>query len=285
LVQPGNTITRFVLASESCAIKTIGGEYVREVRAGEIVRIDANGIDSFIGRTPSPAPALCVFEYVYFSRPDSKLEGQLIHRVRQRLGEQLAEEFPPPPPIPGKELCVIGVPDSSLPAAIGYAVKCGLPYSEGLCKNRYIHRTFIQPSDQLRKLGISLKFNPLSENIRGRRVIMVDDSIVRGSTVRSLITLIRNAGAAEVHVRISSPPVRHPCYMGVDMATYEQLVGHGRTVEEVREYIGADSLGYLSHDGMMKAVRQGLSDPEAEPMGGHCSACFSGKYPLAINDW
>eukprot|EP01113_Clastostelium_recurvatum_P042094 TRINITY_DN6788_c0_g1_i2.p1 TRINITY_DN6788_c0_g1~~TRINITY_DN6788_c0_g1_i2.p1 ORF type:complete len:636 (-),score=176.85 TRINITY_DN6788_c0_g1_i2:19-1845(-) len=281
-VPADTTITRYILASESCAIKTIGGEYVREVKPGEIVRIDEKGLTSFIGRAPSPSPALCVFEYVYFSRPDSKLEGQLIHRVRQRLGEQLALESPPPK---GDDVCVIGVPDSSLPAALGYAQKAGVPYSEGLCKNRYIHRTFIQPSDQLRKLGISLKFNPLTENIRGRKIVMVDDSIVRGSTVRSMITLLRNAGAVEVHVRISSPPVRHPCYMGVDMSTYDQLVGHNRTEEQVREYIGADSLGYLTHDGMMKAVHQGLQDKEAEPVGGHCSACFTGAYPLDINDW
>eukprot|EP01112_Ceratiomyxa_fruticulosa_P008901 TRINITY_DN2310_c0_g1_i2.p1 TRINITY_DN2310_c0_g1~~TRINITY_DN2310_c0_g1_i2.p1 ORF type:complete len:548 (-),score=87.49 TRINITY_DN2310_c0_g1_i2:130-1773(-) len=285
---PENIITRYMLASESCAIKTIGGTFLRDVRPGEIIRIDDSGLNSFVGRKPSPTAALCVFEYVYFSRPDSLLEGQLIHRVRQRLGEQLAIEAPPPPATPrgsGKELCVIGVPDSSLPAAIGFALKMGLPYMEGLCKNRYIHRTFIQPTDQLRKLGISLKFNPLTENIQGRRVIMVDDSIVRGNTIKNIILLIRNAGALEVHVRISSPPIRHPCFMGIDMATYDQLIGHNRTVEEIREFIGADSLGYLSHEGMMTAVKKGLSDSNSEPIGGHCSACFSGIYPVALDDW
>lgn len=283
-----------MVASETCAIATIGGKYVREVLPGEIVRLDAKGITSFVGRAPSPSPALCVFEYVYFSRPDSLLQNQLIHRVRQRLGEQLAIEAPPPPPKiqaggegkgpvpPPAELCVIGVPDSSLPAAIGYASKCGITYSEGLTKNRYIHRTFIQPTDYLRKLGVRLKFNPLTDNITGKRVVLIDDSIVRGNTITALVSLIRGAGAIEVHVRISSPPVRHPCFMGIDMATYEQLVSHNTTNEDICKLIGADSLAYLSHEGMMRAVEAGLS--EEDKKSGHCSACFTGKYPLAL-DW
>ncbi len=164
-----------------------------------------------------------MFEYVYFARPDSLLEGQLTHQIRQKLGNLLAREAPPPPPLEANknaELSVIGVPDSSLPAAIGYARQIGVPYTEGLVKNRYIHRTFIQPSDHLRKLGVSLKFNPLVENVVGRRVVLVDDSIVRGNTIKALVGLLRGAGAVEVHVRISSPPVRHPCFMGIDMATY-----------------------------------------------------------------
>jgi len=276
-------ITRYVIASETCAISTIGGQYVREVLPGEIVRIDGNGISSFVGRAPSPSPALCSFEYVYFSRPDSLLQGQLIHRVRQRLGEQLAIEAPPPTlpaDSPQSQICVIGVPDSSLPAAIGYANKCGIPYSEGLCKNRYIHRTFIQPSDHLRKLGVRLKFNPLADNIRGKRVVLVDDSIVRGNTISALVSLIRGAGAIEVHVRISSPPVRHPCFMGIDMATYEQLTSHNHTIEQVQALIGADSLAYLSHEGMINAIKL---PGEEKPT--YCSACFTGKYPLKINDW
>lgn len=220
-----DTVTRYVLASETCAINTIGGQFLREVRPGEIVRIDASGLHSFMGRAPAPQSAFCVFEYVYFARPDSLLEGQLVHQVRQKLGTQLAIEAPPPPAAlspehKDAELCVIGVPDSSLPAAIGYAKKCGIPYSEGLVKNRYIHRTFIQPSDYLRKLGVSLKFNPLTENISGKRVVLIDDSIVRGNTIKALVSMLRGAGAVEVHVRISSPPVRHPCFMGIDMATY-----------------------------------------------------------------
>lgn len=295
----GEVIKRYVVASETCAIATIGGKYVREVLPGEIVRLDAKGLHSFIGREQSPSPALCVFEYVYFSRPDSLLQNQLIHKVRQKLGEQLAIEAPPPPPKatekeqPAPELCVIGVPDSSLPAAIGYANKCGINYSEGLTKNRYIHRTFIQPTDYLRKLGVSLKFNPLTDNIAGKRVVLVDDSIVRGNTITALVSMIRGAGATEVHVRISSPPVRHPCFMGIDMATYEQLAGHNHTVEEICKLIGADSLAYISHEGMMRAVRagplaeNGSSDKDeknAKKNDGHCSACFTGNYPLKL-EW
>jgi amidophosphoribosyltransferase len=220
-----DTVTRYVIASETCAINTIGGQFLREVLPGEIVRIDEKGLHSFVGRKPAENSAFCVFEYVYFARPDSILQGQLVHQVRQKLGTQLAIEAPPPSaPVTkageGAELCVIGVPDSSLPAAIGYAKHCGIPYSEGLTKNRYIHRTFIQPSDYLRKLGVSLKFNPLAENVTGKRVVLIDDSIVRGNTIKALVSMLRGAGAVEVHVRISSPPVRHPCFMGIDMATY-----------------------------------------------------------------
>lgn len=280
-----DTVTRYVIASETCAINTIGAQFLREVLPGEIVKIDATGLHSFVGRAPAPVPAFCVFEYVYFARPDSILQGQLVHLVRQKLGTQLAIEAPPPsaPVVPsaaGSEICVIGVPDSSLPAAIGYAKECGIPYSEGLVKNRYIHRTFIQPSDYLRKLGVSLKFNPLAENIKGKRVVLIDDSIVRGNTIKALVTMIRGAGAVEVHVRISSPPVRHPCFMGIDMATYEQLTSHNLTNDQVQELIGADSLMYISHEGMMKVVEEG-----SKQMNGHCSACFNGKYPVKIDDW
>eukprot|EP01111_Echinosteliopsis_oligospora_P017772 TRINITY_DN7829_c0_g1_i1.p1 TRINITY_DN7829_c0_g1~~TRINITY_DN7829_c0_g1_i1.p1 ORF type:complete len:270 (-),score=48.18 TRINITY_DN7829_c0_g1_i1:53-862(-) len=267
------------------------------------------GLHSFMGRPPSDNPAFCVFEYVYFARPDSVLEGQLVHKVRQRLGTQLAVEAPPPPYRALKEgevapkICVIGVPDSSLPAAIGYAKRCGLTYSEGLTKNRYIHRTFIQPSDYLRKLGVALKFNPLAENIRGKRIVLIDDSIVRGNTIKALVAMIRGAGAVEVHVRISSPPVKHPCFMGIDMATYEQLTSHNLNNEEVLKLIGADSLAYLTHEGMMKVVQEEINfgnaitetevtsptqsswrAAEEKRKVGHCSACFTGEYPLQI-DW
>eukprot|EP01132_Coremiostelium_polycephalum_P002497 gene2497-3089_t len=305
--EPGKMVTRYVMASESCAIATIGGKYIREVKPGEIVRIDENGIDSFVGRNPADNPALCVFEYVYFSRPDSLLEDQLIHSVRQRMGEQLARESPPPPSsAPDLETIVIGVPDSSLPAAIGYAKQAGLPYSEGLTKNRYIHRTFIQPTDHLRQQGIKLKFNPLSENINGRRIVLIDDSIVRGNTIKALIKLIRQAGAVEIHVRISSPPVMHPCYMGIDMATYEQLIGHNRNIKEICNYIGADSLEYLTLDGMMKSVNIGLKNKQQQQISNgsttnsssanesssssscskqrnHCNACFTGDYPVSLD--
>jgi len=280
-----DTVTRYVIASETCAINTIGGQFLREVLPGEIVRIDEKGLHSFVGRKPAENSAFCVFEYVYFARPDSILQGQLVHQVRQKLGTQLAIEAPPPTaPVTkageGAELCVIGVPDSSLPAAIGYAKHCGIPYSEGLTKNRYIHRTFIQPSDYLRKLGVSLKFNPLAENVTGKRVVLIDDSIVRGNTIKALVSMLRGAGAVEVHVRISSPPVRHPCFMGIDMATYEQLTSHNLTNEQVLKLIGADSLMYITHEGMMKVVAE-----SAKNSTGHCSACFTGKYPLKIDDW
>ncbi|KAM9997281.1 hypothetical protein ACTFIZ_006638 [Dictyostelium cf. discoideum] len=300
---PTKTITRYVLTSESCAIGTIGAKFIRDVRPGEIVHINENGITSFIGRSPSDNPALCVFEYVYFSRPDSSMEGQLIHIVRQRMGETLARESPPPQTCSTSDTIVIGVPDSSLPAAIGYAKQSGIPFTEGLTKNRYIHRTFIQPSDHLRQQGIKLKFNPLTENIQGKKVILVDDSIVRANTIKALIKLIRGAGAIEIHVRISSPPVLHPCHMGIDMATYDQLIGHNRTVEEIREYIGAESLQYLTLPGLMKSVTTGIK-PQAEINSTpcystssptttkikinennqkHCVACFTGDYPCSLD--
>jgi amidophosphoribosyltransferase len=264
----------YVVASESCALGTIGASYVREVEPGEIVRLDRAGTGSLQGRPAAEPRALCVFEHVYFSRPDSILEGQTIHRVRQRLGETLAREAPVVAD------AVIGVPDSATPAAIGYSNASGIPYTEGLTKNRYIGRTFIHPDDRLRQVGVHLKFNPLVANLVGKRVVLVDDSIVRGHTSRPLINLLREGGATEVHVRVSSPPVRHPCFMGIDMATHEELIAHGRTVEEIRDLIGADSLAFLSRDGMMRAVTQ--SDGEME---GHCSACFTGKYPIRLEEF
>jgi amidophosphoribosyltransferase len=264
----------WALASESCALQTIGAEYVREVEPGEIVRLDSAGIASIMGRK-SERRALCVFEYVYFARPDSKLEGQVIHGVRQRLGQQLALEAPATADI------VVGVPDSATPAAIGYALESGIPYTEGLTKNRYIGRTFIQPDSQLRKDSVKLKYNPLTSNLQGKRVILVDDSIVRGTTSGPLVRLLRDGGATEVHVRVSSPPVKHPCFMGVDMATYKQLIAHRMDLEGIRQTIGADSLDYLSLSGMLHAVEAGLT----ERGGRHCTACFSGQYPVTIPAW
>lgn len=264
----------YVVASESCALGTIGAEYVREVRPGEIVRLDKHGLHSVQGREPALPPALCVFEYVYFARPDSMLEDQVIHRVRQRLGAELAREAPAQADV------VVGVPDSATPAAIGYAQASGIPYSEGLTKNRYIGRTFIQPDDQLRKSGIHLKYNPLTANLQGRRVVLLDDSIVRGNTAGPIVRLLREGGAVEVHVRVSSPPVRHPCFMGVDMATHEELIAHHKSVEEIQAHIGADSLAFLSHEGMMRAV-----STEMRQNCEHCSACFTGKYPVKLDEW
>mmetsp|Transcript_9304 Transcript_9304/g.10288 ORF Transcript_9304/g.10288 Transcript_9304/m.10288 type:complete len:316 (+) Transcript_9304:532-1479(+) len=267
----------YIVASESCAIQTVGAEYVREVRPGEILKIDSSGLKSFVGREPAKKTAFCIFEYVYFSRPDSILENQLVHTVRQRLGIQLAIEHPPPKGVS----MVMGVPDSSIPAAIGYAAKTGIMYNEGLCKNRYIGRTFIQPGQELRKNAISLKYNPLVSNLKGRDIIVIDDSIVRGNTLNKLCRLLRSAGAKSVHVRISSPPVTNPCFMGIAISEKEELIAHTKTIDEIAKHIGADSLGYLSHDGMLKAVREGLETSEST---GHCSACFTGDYPLKI-DW
>lgn len=267
----------YVVASESCALSTIGAKYLREVEPGEIVRLDKNGLTAVKGLTPAKR-ALCIFEYVYFARPDSMLEGQVIHKVRQRMGQQLARESPVDADI------VVGVPDSAIPAAIGYSRESGLPYTEGLIKNRYIGRTFIQPDDHLRRIGISLKYNTLSENLAGKRVILLDDSIVRGSTSGPLVKLLRDAGATEVHMRVSSPPVRHPCFMGVDMATYKELIAHQLNVAEICERIGADSLDYLSLPGMVTAVEGAYGERNQHPVG-HCTACFSGEYPIPIPKW
>ncbi|MDX1993003.1 MAG: amidophosphoribosyltransferase [bacterium] len=263
----------YVVASESCALGTIGADYVREVEPGEIIRIDASGLSSIQGRE-SARKALCIFEYVYFARPDSRLEGQIVHSVRQRLGRQLAEEAPADADI------VVGVPDSATPAAIGYSQQSGLPYTEGLIKNRYIGRTFIQPDDELRKNSVHLKYNALSTNLEGKRVVLVDDSIVRGNTSGPLVRLLREGGAKEVHVRVSSPPVKHPCFMGIDMATYRQLIAHHLDIPGICQEIGADSLDYLSLPGMVAAVQEGTGGES-----GHCTACFSGQYPVMIPEW
>ncbi len=278
-----------VVASESCALLTIGARFIRDVRPGEIVRLDRNGVTSIQGRRPA-LPALCIFEYVYFARPDSALEGQIVHQVRQRLGRQLAREAP------AEADLVFGVPDSATPAAIGFSQESGIPFSEGLTKNRYIGRTFIQPDHQLRKLGVNLKYNPLSANLKDRRVVLIDDSIVRGNTVGPIIQLVRDGGAKEVHVRVSSPPVRHPCFMGVDMATYTELIGHRMDIPSICAKIGADSLAYLSLEGMIRSVQDGVWAARhngngdgvgcgAQPEIGNCTACFSGAYPIKVPNW
>lgn len=264
----------YVVASESCALNTIGANYVREVAPGEILRLDEQGVTSFVGKE-SERRALCVFEYVYFARPDSMMDGQVIHQIRQAMGRQLAREAPVAADL------VVGVPDSATPAAIGYSQETGIPFSEGLTKNRYIGRTFIQPDDHLRQQGISLKFNALTSNLHDKRVVLIDDSIVRGNTAGPLVQLLRDAGAAEIHVRVSSPPVRHPCFMGVDMATYKELIAHNLTVDEIRDHIGADSLAYLSHQGMFEAIGAAANETKS----GFCSACFSGAYPIDIPQW
>ncbi|RIK38749.1 MAG: amidophosphoribosyltransferase [Chloroflexi bacterium] len=254
-----------VLASESCAFATIGADMVQEVAPGEIVKIDANGYEVIQG-APQQKLSFCTFEQIYFARPDSMLDGRLVHEVRQKLGRQLAREAPV------KADIVVPVPDSGTPHAIGYAQKSKIPYSEGLIKSRYIGRTFIQPSDELRKIGVAMKFNPLPENLKGKRVVLVDDSIVRGNTSGPLVQMLRNAGAKEIHVRVACPPIKWPCFMGVDMASQAELIAAEKSVEEIREHIGADSLAFLSIAGMMKALKAS---------GGYCNACFTGDYPFS----
>jgi len=258
-----------VVTSETCALATIGATFVRQIKAGEIVRLDENGLTTWQGVEATEKPSLCIFEYIYFARPDSVLEGHSVHRVRRRLGELVSQEYPV------KADMVIGVPDSATAHAIGYSNASGIPFGEGLIKNRYIGRTFIQPDDRLRRLGVALKFNPLPD-LKGKRIIMVDDSIVRGTTSGPIVSLVRLAGATEVHMRVGSPPIRHPCFMGVDMATKEELIAGRMSVGEIAKYIGADSLGYLSLEGLREAVGK-----EAK---GYCQACFSGDYPVAVTN-
>lgn len=252
------------IASESCAFATIGGRAIQEIDPGEIVRIDQDGYEVVQG-VPAEKAAFCTFEQIYFSRPDSMLGGRLVHRVRQGLGRQLAREAPLEADI------VVPVPDSGTPHAIGFAQESGIPYSEGLIKSRYIGRTFIQPTDRQRKVGVAMKFNPLPENLRGQRVVLVDDSIVRGNTSGPLVQLLRDAGAAEVHMRVACPPIRFPCFMGVDMASQSELIAAQKDLDEIQEYIGVDSLYYLSVEGMMNALRA---------QDGYCNACFTGEYPF-----
>jgi amidophosphoribosyltransferase len=258
----------WVLASESCALTTIGATFVREIEPGEIVAINQNGVQSVQG-VPPMRRALCAFEYIYFARPDSVIGGRLVHQVRQELGARVSAEHPV------EADWVMGIPDSATAAAIGYARAARLPFSEGLIKNRYIGRTFIQPDDRLRQLGIALKFNALGDNLNGKRVVVVDDSIVRGNTSGPIIAMLRAAGAREVHLRVTSPPIRHPCFMGVDMATHEELIAHRMTIPEIRDYLGVDSLAYLSISGLAETI--------GRPSNQLCMACFSGDYPMAVD--
>ena len=256
----------WVLASETCAFDLIGAVFVRDVRPGEVVVIDEAGLHA-TQALPEGRQALCIFEHVYFARPDSTLAGAEVHGVRVRMGERLAAEAPVEADL------VMPIPDSGTPAAVGYARASGIPYSEGLIKNRYVGRTFIQPDDHLRKQGIKMKFNPLAE-VAGKRLVIVDDSIVRGSTMQQLVAMLFDAGAAEVHVRVSSPPIVSPCYYGIDMADVEELAAAHRSVEQMRELIGATSLHYLSLEGMQAATRL----PEQSV----CRACFTRSYPTRV---
>ncbi|MCE5199166.1 MAG: amidophosphoribosyltransferase [Armatimonadota bacterium] len=261
--------SHYVLASETCALNTIGAQFIREVEPGEMIIISSDGM-SERQAVPARGHALCIFEYVYFARPDSRMYGKTIHEARRRMGHELAKEHP----APGAHI-VFPIPDTGTPAAIGLAEASRIPYAEGVIKNRYIHRTFIQPDQRMRDLGVRMKLTPLKEVLAGRRVVMVDDSIVRGTTIGQQIKLIREAGAVEVHVRISSPPYRHPCFYGIDTANQNELIAAKMSVEEIRQYIGADSLGYLSLAGLIRAV--GVKKDKL------CCACLDGKYPLDIS--
>jgi amidophosphoribosyltransferase len=255
-----------VIASESCALDHLGARLTREIEPGEIVAISDSGIDSY--RVESSRKALCIFEYIYFARPDSLINGRLLYPARLAMGEGLAEEHKVAADL------VMGVPDSATAAGIGYARYSGIPLAEGLLKNRYVGRTFIEPDQRIRDLGVKLKFNPLPQMLDGQRVVVIDDSIVRGTTTPKVVGLLRRAGAKEVHMRICAPPIRYPCFFGVDMATRAELIASRKTVPQVRDFIGADSLGYLSIDGLIKAV--------ALPRDIFCLACFTGDYPIPV---
>lgn len=262
----GKLETGWVVASESAALDIVGAAFVREIEPGEFIAIDVNGVRS--QRWAEAQPKGCLFEYVYLARPDTTIAGSGIHKTRVAIGAQLAREAPVEADL------VIPVPESGTPAAIGYAKESGIPFGLGLVKNSYVGRTFIQPSQTIRQLGIRLKLNPLREIIEGKRIVVVDDSIVRGNTQRAIVRMLREAGAREIHVRISSPPVKWPCYYGIDFATRAELIANGLEVEEIRRSIGADSLGYVSLDGLISAT-QVASDRL-------CSACFTGEYPIRI---
>ena len=258
----------YVLASETCALNTIGAEYVREVAPGELVSITHRGLTRRQA-VPAMKDSLCLLEFIYFARPDSAIYGRGLHAARRRMGVELAKEHP----CPEADL-VMGVPDGGTPAAIGFAEASGIPYGEGLVKNRYIGRTFIQPDQRMREAGVRTKLMPIKEALAGKKVVMVDDSIVRGTTTGQIVKRLLDAGAAEVHVRITAPPVSWPCFYGIDMANQEDLVAYRHSVEEIRQLIGATTLGYLTEDAVTRAI--------GVPTERFCTACFSGNYPIEI---
>lgn len=262
----GKTENRYVLASESCALDAIGAELVRDVEPGEIIVIDKDGVHSFQQNNWAKRRS-CIFELIYFARPDSVMDSRSVYLTRHNAGIILAKEHPIDADV------VIGVPDSGIPAAIGYAQESKIPFGIGLIKNKYIGRTFIQPNQQLREEGVRIKLNVLKENIKDKRVVIIDDSIVRGTTSKRLVEMLRNAGAKEVHFRVSSPPVVHTCHFGIDTPYRKHLIGVKNTVEEIRDIIGADTLGFLSRDGLMESV-----DSEDK----YCKACFDGDYPMEV---
>lgn len=258
----------YAVASETCAFGTVGAQRLRDVEPGEVIKITKGSIKSF--KYPSRGKSFCIFEYVYFSRPDTIINKQSVYSVRENLGKELAKEYP------AYADMVIGVPDSGIPAAIGYSVESGIPYREGFIKNKYIGRTFIDPDQRLRERGVKLKLNALRSVITGKKIIMVDDSIVRGNTTKNIVALLKEKGAKEVHVRITCPPIKHPCFFGVDMPTYDELIANNLTVNKIKNHINADSLGYLSLKGLVRATNLKKDD--------FCLACFNGEYPLKVDE-
>jgi amidophosphoribosyltransferase len=258
----------WVIASETCAFQTIGATFVRELEPGEIVVIDQDGLRSYQSEDNQKRQATCIFETIYFARPDSYMMGDRLHLTRQRMGAELYREHPVDADV------VIPLPDSSIPAAIGFAQESGIPYAEGLIKNRYIGRTFIQPDQRLRDQGVKLKFNALPEVLEGKRVALIDDTIVRGTTSKPIIDLLRQNGAREVHMRVHAPPIKWPCYLGVDMAKRSELIAAQMSIEEIGERIGADSIGYLSLEGLLRAINAGRDC--------FCTGCLTGQYPVPV---
>ena len=261
----------WVFASETCALDHMQAEFVRELAPGEVVVITEDGVSSetFVSEEPRPR-ALCVFEWIYFARPDSLMDGRLMHTAREEMGAKLAREHPADADL------VIGIPDSSTSAAVGFSKESGIPFANGLVRNRYVGRTFIEPEQQRRDRGVRQKFNPMPSVLRGQRLVVVDDSIVRGTTTPHVVELLRKAGATEIHLRVCAPPIKHPCYLGVDMATRQELIAANKSIDQIRELTGADTLGYLSVEGLMSVARQG------KPQAGFCDACFTGNYPVPV---
>lgn len=259
----------WVAASETCALDHLQAEFLRELEPGEVAVISRDGIQSQVyPGAASPGRALCVFEWIYFARPDSVMDGRLMHHAREEMGAQLAREHPADADL------VIGIPDSSTSAAVGFAKQSGIPFANGLVRNRYVGRTFIEPEQQRRDRGVRQKFNPMPAVLRGKRLVVVDDSIVRGTTTPHVVALLRRAGATEIHLRVCAPPIKHPCYLGVDMATRQELIAANKSVSEICRITGADTLGYLSVRGLMDLARS--------QQGGFCDACFTGNYPVPV---
>jgi amidophosphoribosyltransferase len=264
----------YVLASETCGLDIIGAAYMRDIEPGELVVVDSSGVHS-IRPFAAAERRFCIFEYIYFARPDSRIENRSVYEAREKIGAELAREAGVPADI------VVPVPDSGVPAAIGYAAQSGIPFGLGIIRNHYVGRTFIEPTDHIRNLGVKLKHNANASILKGKRVILVDDSIVRGTTSTKIVEMVRQAGAAEVHMRISSPPTSHSCFYGIDTPEQEKLLAHRYSVEEMAKFIGADSLAFISIDGLYRAMGETARDPEHPQF---CDACFTGDYPIPLAD-